>query len=152
LANPIIPEYEITHLEISNLKEYIDNPCSELSTLKVNEIQNQLLSNLYEIALLPRYKFNRIMPVSFAASNEINYGDSLELFTGLIAYDSTDISRIIYWVDDSTRSNKTAIYYEGDGWIRFGGEKGEHQIDGTIEVLEDGVRRKKPWRFHYKVK
>ncbi|MBW7866790.1 MAG: hypothetical protein H3C31_00535 [Brumimicrobium sp.] len=96
----------------------------------------------------PTFNFNKIEPLAFARTGYINAGDSLQLRVMIAAYDSTEISKIRYGVNDSTPGN----WKETSGAISLDGRTpGDYRATGVIGVREKGEITWKPWSFNYTV-
>lgn len=100
------------------------------------------------------FDFNKIEPLAFAETGYINQGDSLNLRVMIAAYDSNEVVKLDYGMDQDT-ANK-------DNWKRFLDEKrtgialpgdkaGAHKVKGVIYVKQRGVEVPKPWEFNYTV-
>lgn len=96
----------------------------------------------------PTFNFNKIEPLAFARTGYINAGDSLDLSVMIAAYDSTEISKIRYGINDSVPAN----WAETSGMVKLrGSTPGDYRVTGTIEVREKGQMTQKPWAFSYTV-
>src|SRR5690554_7027620 len=54
----------------------------------------------------PTFNFNKIDPLAFARTGYVNAGDSLDLNVMIAAYDSSDVPRIKYGINDTIRSEE----------------------------------------------
>jgi len=98
----------------------------------------------------PVFNFNKIEPLAFARTGYINQGDSLALSVMIAAYDSNEVSKIRWGMDQDT-ANKEA-WKEVTGKIGLDGSKpGFHKVKGEIGVKEKGEIAWKPWEFSYTV-
>ncbi|MCG8574955.1 MAG: hypothetical protein MI810_08740 [Flavobacteriales bacterium] len=97
----------------------------------------------------PVFNFNKIEPLAFARTGYINQGDSLDLKVMIAAYDSNEVSKIRFGMDEDTIPEK---WKEVTGTIPLSGDKpGPHRVKGTIGVKEKGEIAWKPWSFDYTV-
>lgn len=96
----------------------------------------------------PTFNFNKIEPLAFARTGYINAGDSLNLRVMIAAYDSTDVPKIRYGINDSIPAN----WKETEGSIHLDGSSpGSYRATGTIGVKVKGEIKQKPWEFNYTV-
>lgn len=96
----------------------------------------------------PTFNFNKIEPLAFARTGYINQGDSLDLKVMIAAYDSTEVAKIKYGVNDSIGDT----WEETSGVIKLAGQTpGEYKVSGQIGVREKGELSWKPWEFNYTV-
>jgi len=97
----------------------------------------------------PVFNFNKIEPLAFARTAYIYQGDSLVLMVKVAAYDSNEISKIKWGMDEDSLPEK---WKEITGDITLPGDKpGAHKVKGTIGVKEKGELNWKPFSFEYVV-
>ncbi|MFD1551208.1 hypothetical protein DNU06_13190 [Putridiphycobacter roseus] len=123
---------------------------SILSALKL-DIENgeaQVADYLLRKIDGPIFKFNKIEPLAFAPSNYLNEGDSANIKIMVAAYDSTNIQKIRYGIDQDTIE---ANWKETAGAIRIKGTTGQHKIKGAVGILERGILKWRPWSYDYTV-
>lgn len=99
----------------------------------------------------PTFNFNKIEPLAFARTGYINQGDSLGLSVMIAAYDSNEVSKIRYAVDEDTAADFND-WKMVNGDIGLKGDKpGAHKVKGGIAVKEKGEETWKTWDFSYTV-
>ena len=83
----------------------------------------------------PTFNFNKIEPLAFAKTGYINQGDSLALNVMIAAYDSNEVSKIKYGLDEDTSNQEN--WKQVSGAIGLPGDKpGPHKVKGAIAVKE----------------
>lgn len=117
------------------------------------QAESKAVSQIASRVSAPKFNFNKIEPLAFSSTSYINQGDSLALSVMIAAYDSTEAMKLVYWMDDSTRSDANKQSFEGKAGqkVSFGGAVGSHTVFGSIAVKEKGVEKWKSWKFNYSV-
>ena len=122
-----------------------------LTALKVDIInaESQVADYFLSKVDAPSFNFNKIEPLAFARSSYINPGDSLQLAVMIAAYDSNEVPKIRYGVNEDTIPDN---WKETEGRINLPGERsGEYKVKGQIGVKEKGQLTWKDWDFRYTV-
>jgi len=100
---------------------------------RVLQAEKFVLNNFNEQNKQPPFKFNKVQPLAFAATNYINKGDSLSMSVMVAAFDSAAKPEVRFWRDDTLRlpenMEKSTL-----NMLKFGGSVGEHIIVGDIAV------------------
>lgn len=108
----------------------------------------QALEILLSRVKIPSFIINKVEPMSFARTSYLNVGDSMNIDVMIAAYDTTNISKIRYGINDSIRSN----------WKEIKGKlpvhatnPGQYTVFGEISVKENGMEKWKPFKYQYEV-
>jgi hypothetical protein len=129
---------------------------------KIVDLRDSIASLKLEAPKM-KYDFNKVEALTFLNPHEIYRNDSLSLIAGMFAYDTTALTKINYWIDDSTMTEQP-IRYEGYGPFLNIGKKdvkdlfpaafelGSHKIYGHTWVMENGYNKWKYWETEYKIK
>ncbi len=97
----------------------------------------------------PPYPINKIEPMTLARSGYLNIGDSMQLNVLIAAYDSTEVYRVKWGMNEDTLPER---WKETTGGINLdGASPGKHRIKGAIGVRERGGLVWKPWEYDYEV-
>lgn len=125
--------------------------CAMLTSLKVDVLNAESVAAEYMVSKVeaPVFTFNKIEPLAFARTGYINAGDSLDLSVMIAAYDSTEIPKIRFGVNEDTLPER---WKQVTGKINLpGASAGEYKVKGDIAVKEKGETVYKPWNFRYTV-
>jgi gliding motility-associated protein GldM len=96
----------------------------------------------------PKFNFNKIEPLAFARTSYLNVGDSMNLSVMIAAYDSNEVAKIRFAVNDSNPAN----YKDHTGKISVQGSRaGAYTMYGLVSVKENGEEKWKPWKYMYEV-
>ena len=96
----------------------------------------------------PTFNFNKIDPLAFARTGYVSAADSLDLSVMITAYDSSDVPRIKYGINDTIPGN----WKETEGTIKLEtSTPGNYRVKGQIGVKEKGEISWKNWDFNYTV-
>jgi hypothetical protein len=140
--------------ELKRLKTNESESRSEIEKIhSIKTVQEGILNTFFTLSRTDKYTFNKVEPLTIDRKGngfEIKQGDSLEVSIFLVAYDTTAIQKIEYWIDDSTRNNSNVIKHDY-GFIKVGGEKGVHTVVGTIGTNPNNREDKALWEFKYTV-
>ncbi|MBX7093321.1 MAG: hypothetical protein K1X56_01255 [Flavobacteriales bacterium] len=116
-----------------------------------NDIRNAeavAIDHLLGKVQAPTFNFNKIEPLAFARTSYLNVGDSMDLRVMIAAYDSTEVPKIRFGINDSNPAN----YKEQIGKISVRGTTpGAYTAYGLISVKEKGEEKWKPWKYQYEV-
>jgi gliding motility-associated protein GldM len=115
--------------------------------LQAESIALELLGGRAEA---PIFKFNKIEPLAFARTGYINQGDSLGVKVYIAAYDSTEVPKVRFWLNDSSYNEATAQTVTGQAMIK-NAPVGTHTVYGQISVKERGQETWKKWKFPFEV-
>ncbi|MEX1000610.1 MAG: hypothetical protein WDZ35_00695 [Crocinitomicaceae bacterium] len=122
------------------------------TSLKLDIKNAEAMSSEFMLAKVeaPTFNFNKIEPLAFARTGYINQGDSLDLSVMIAAYDSNEVSKIRYGIDEDTANAEN--WKEVTGKIGLpGSQPGTHLVKGQIGVKEKGELSWKDWEFSYTV-
>lgn len=97
---------------------------------------------------VPPFIFNKIEPLAFAKSSYLNVGDSMHLSIMIAAYDTNEVHKVRYGINDSIESR-----------FQNAGKKigikattpGRYTLFGKIAVKEKGIETWKDWKYNYEV-
>jgi hypothetical protein len=129
------------------------------SLVLLNAIKNEVIlaehkaiSHLAAQLMVPNFYFNKIEAFTLS-DNNIAEEDSLEIFNGIVAYDSTEKFRIRYWIDDASKNSKKHEFISskvGPNKIPINNKtSGMHTIYGETNVRERGQTIWKSWEYSY---
>lgn len=121
------------------------------TSLKVDIKNAESIASGYMLAKIdePPYPINKIEPMAIAPTAYMNLGDSMELNVLIAAYDSTEVYKIKWGMDEDTIPER---WKETTGGINLAGAApGPHRLKGAIGVRERGGLVWKPWSFDYTV-
>ena len=121
------------------------------TSLKVDIKNAESIASGYMLAKIdePPYPINKIEPMAIAPTAYMNLGDSMELNVMIAAYDSTEVYKIRWGMDEDTIPER---WKETTGGINLAGAApGPHRLKGAIGVRERGGLVWKPWSFDYTV-
>jgi gliding motility-associated protein GldM len=96
----------------------------------------------------PLIRINTIVPLAFAPSGYMNVGDTMPLMVRIAAYDSTEVPKIRYRLNDSTLSD--AIETTGNITLKAD-SPGEKTMYGEIGIIQSGQLTWRPWKYSYEV-
>ena len=114
----------------------------------IRSAEAQALEIVLSRVKTPPFYFNKIEPMSFARTAYLNIGDSMDLNIMIAAYDSNEVNKIKYALDDSTEAN----FIESNKKINIKATKaGKHTLYGKIAVKEKGIEKWKPWKYSFEV-
>ena len=100
----------------------------------------------------PLYEFNKIDIIATSSSSFVKKDESLKLTVVIDAYDSTEVTKIVYWVDDSTKTGEgVSVFFSKNNFELPSDKIGKHTLYGNIAVKEKGVEKWKPWKYEYTV-
>ena len=122
-----------------------------LTSLKVDVINAESAAADFMLSKVeaPSFNFNKIEPLAFARTGYINAGDSLDLKVMIAAYDSNEVSKIRYGINEDTIPEN---WKETEGKINLPGKiAGDYIVKGQIGVREKGKMTWKDWDFNYTV-
>lgn len=124
---------------------------SALFTSLRNDVRNAesvALDHLLTKVNAPKFNFNKIEPLAFARTSYLNVGDSMNLSVMIAAYDSNEVPKIRYAINDSNPAN----FKDHIGKLPIqGGSPGAYTLHGLISVKENGEDKWKPWKYMYEV-
>jgi gliding motility-associated protein GldM len=106
------------------------------------------IDHVYSKIKAEKFSFNKIEPMAFARTGYLNVGDSMDLNVMIAAYDSNEVSKIRFAVNDSNSSN----FKDHTGKIKVRASRpGVYTMNGLITVKENGEEKWKPWSYRYEV-
>lgn len=114
--------------------------------VRMSEVQ--ALEILLSRVKVQPYHVNKIEPMSFARSGYLNVGDSMDINILVAAWDTNDVPKIRYGVNDSIKSNWKEI--TGKLPVKAT-QPGEYNVYGEISVKENGIEKWKPFHYYYEV-
>jgi hypothetical protein len=146
----------VLHLtELKMLNMTVSNFNNDLELIhSVKRIQEGFLSTFFTLSRTDKYTFEKaeIVPYDRNYSDfKTKRGDSIEVTLFPIAYDSTYLRKIIYWVDDSTKNTSNAIEFNDWGPLTLGGETGEHTVVGKYYLYPNNREDYLDFKFEYTV-
>lgn len=138
-------ELEILNLTISTFDS------NEEITHSLRGIQEGFLNTFLTTSRTDKYTFEKAEPFAFPINpngSRVSESDSLKVFIGHFAYDSTTMPNIVYWIDDTLLNESNAL--ESD-WhhIWVGGNKGKHTVRGRIQNFPNNREDYSYWEFDY---
>lgn len=143
-------------LDLQNLRKWT---CDAFSEYKITSVKERVVNIVYTLSRTDRYLFNKVELTEFPDSKalgrypyEITENDSLGVSLYLIAYDTTNLPKTFYWIDDSLKKPENKIVHESWGKFYVKGNKGKHKIYGEYTVLENGKWCIKNWETEFIVK
>jgi len=114
--------------------------------IRMSEVQ--ALEILISRVKVPSVIINKIEPKSFARTGYLNVGDSMDIDVMIAAWDTTDVPKIRYGINDSIKTN----------WKEIKGKlpvhatnPGLYTVFGEISVKENGMEKWKPFKYSYEV-
>lgn len=114
----------------------------------VRTAESIALEHLLTKVNVPVFNFNKIEPLAFARTSYLNVGDSMNLNVMIAAFDSNEVAKIRFAVNDTNKAN----YISHTGTISVKGNRpGAFMMSGLVAVKENGVEKWKPWNYSYEV-
>ena len=159
IDSSLIRQMDHCKKEIRDLQNLGKWTCDAISEYKITSVKERVVNLVYTLSRTDKYLFNKVELIEFPDSKalgkypyEITEDDSLGFSLRLIAYDTTQLLKTYYWIDDSLKKPENKFVHES--WDKFyvKGNKGRHKIYGEYEVFENGKRYLKNWETEYLVK
>lgn len=145
--------FHMTELTMLNLTSSKFNNDLEL-THSLKRIQEGFLSTFFTLSRTDKYTFEKaeVLPYDRNRSGfKARHGDSIEVSLFSIAYDSTYLPKVVYWVDDSIRNKSNAIEFNDWRPLKFGGKKGEHTVYGKYYLYPNNREDHLDFQFTYEI-
>lgn len=150
------------------IKEDFDFHIEELSKLNITSslfsdeevvhslkrIHVGILNTLFTLSRTDKYTFEKVEILPYDRNNsgfKAKEGDSVDVAIFSLAYDTTYLPQITYWIDDSTKNDSTGIGFQDWNSIKFGGDKGVHNVYGKYYLYPNNRKEYKEWQFTFEI-
>lgn len=143
---------ELDALHLSVMSSELENKIKIKHSLK--SVQEGILNTILMMSRTDKYTFEKAEILAYDRNNsgfKAKEGDSVEVTLFTVAYDTTYLPNLIYWIDDTTRSESTAIHAKDWYSMKFGGNKGEHTVVGKYNLYPNNREEFKDWSFTYTI-
>jgi len=136
--------------EFNKLNIISDKKCQNGSLLQFYDIEADFLSTLYLIGYSDEHVFSKLEPYITLDKSRIKAGDSILVNNYIIAYDSTRVYEMTYWVNDSTFNPENAIV-TNDFHNYITGQKGINKVYGIIKLYQYNKVIQRRWYATFEV-
>ncbi len=141
---------EEIRIKFQDLELRFDETCQNMALRELYVVEEDLLSALYMIGYTGEHVFSKVEPIARLDKTRIKQGDSIRINYHILAYDSTRVYEMTYWVNDSTFNPETGIYTNKfNNYIK--GKKGQNTVYGIAKMYQYGKVFEKRWYANFEV-